>query len=65
MSSGVGGQIDFIRGAALGLDGMGKPILALPSTDDKGNSKIVPFLKQGILCYQRYDFISYVLFIRG
>ncbi|HEX6124388.1 MAG TPA: acetyl-CoA hydrolase/transferase C-terminal domain-containing protein [Pyrinomonadaceae bacterium] len=43
--SGVGGQMDFIRGASLS-DG-GKPIIALPSTTLKGESKIVPFLKEG------------------
>jgi acyl-CoA hydrolase len=47
MYSGVGGQIDFMRGAALGTDGLGKPILAMPSATDKGISKIVPVLKQG------------------
>lgn len=45
--SGFGGQVDFIRGAALGLDGKGKPILAMASTTKKGQTKIVPFLKQG------------------
>lgn len=45
--SGVGGQIDFLRGAALGEDGQGKPILALNSVTKRGESKIVPFLKQG------------------
>ncbi|RWS00016.1 acetyl-CoA hydrolase-like protein, partial [Dinothrombium tinctorium] len=45
--SGFGGQVDFIRGAALGFDGKGKPILAMPSTTSRGESKIVPFLKQG------------------
>ena len=43
--SGVGGQMDFIRGASLSEGG--KPIIALPSTTAKGESKIVPFLKQG------------------
>jgi acyl-CoA hydrolase len=43
--SGVGGQVDFIRGAALSEGG--KPIIALASTTSKGDSKIVPFLKQG------------------
>lgn len=43
--SGVGGQIDFMRGAALS-DG-GKPIIALASTTKNGQSKIVPFLKEG------------------
>jgi acyl-CoA hydrolase len=43
--SGVGGQMDFIRGANLSEGG--KPIIAMPSTTSKGASKIVPFLKQG------------------
>lgn len=43
--SGVGGQMDFIRGAALS-DG-GKAIIAMPSVTKKGISKIVPFLNQG------------------
>lgn len=43
--SGVGGQMDFLRGAALSQGG--KPIIALPSVTPKGVSKITPFLKQG------------------
>ncbi len=43
--SGVGGQMDFMRGAALSKGG--KPIIAMPSSTGKGKSKIVPFLKQG------------------
>lgn len=43
--SGVGGQMDFMRGAALSQGG--KPIIALPSRTQKGVSRIVPFLKQG------------------
>lgn len=43
--SGVGGQMDFIRGASLSEGG--KPILAMPSITKKGVSKIVPFLKEG------------------
>lgn len=43
--SGVGGQMDFIRGASLSEGG--KPIIALPSTTKRGESKIVPFLKEG------------------
>jgi acyl-CoA hydrolase len=43
--SGVGGQIDFIRGAALSEGG--KPIIALASTTSKGVSKIVSFVKKG------------------
>lgn len=45
MYSGVGGQIDFIRGASLSEGG--KPIIALSSTTNKGESKIAPFLKEG------------------
>ena len=45
--SGFGGQVDFIRGAALSLDGKGKPVLAMPSVTKKGVSKIVPTLKDG------------------
>jgi acyl-CoA hydrolase len=44
--SGIGGQVDFIRGAARSKGG--KPIIALPSTA-KGStiSRIVPHLKEG------------------
>ncbi len=45
MYSGVGGQMDFIRGASYSLGG--KPIIALPSTTHKGISRIVNFLKNG------------------
>jgi len=43
--SGVGGQMDFMRGAALSEGG--KPIMALNAATKKGQSKIVPFLKEG------------------
>ena len=43
--SGVGGQMDFIRGASLSEGG--KPVIALPSQTARGESKIVPFLKEG------------------
>ncbi|MBK9637937.1 MAG: acetyl-CoA hydrolase/transferase family protein [Bacteroidetes bacterium] len=43
--SGVGGQMDFIRGAALSEGG--KPIIAMKSIAKNGASKIVPFLKEG------------------
>lgn len=43
--SGIGGQMDFIRGASLSEDG--KPIIAMPSVTSKGLSRIVPFLKEG------------------
>jgi acyl-CoA hydrolase len=43
--SGIGGQMDFMRGASLSDNG--KAIIALPSTTSKGISRIVPFLKEG------------------
>jgi len=47
--SGIGGQVDFVRGANRSIDG--KPITVLPSTatlkDGKKISRIVPFLEQG------------------
>lgn len=44
--SGIGGQMDFIRGAALSEGG--KPIIALPSTAKGGTiSRIVPAVKEG------------------
>ncbi len=44
--SGIGGQVDFTRGAARSKGG--KPIIALPSTAEHQTiSRIVPYLKQG------------------
>jgi len=43
--SGIGGQMDFMRGASLSEDG--KPIIALPSVTSKGQTRIVSFLKEG------------------
>lgn len=43
--SGVGGQMDFIRGASLSEGG--KAIIAMPSVTKNGASKIVPYLKPG------------------
>ncbi|MBP9690389.1 MAG: acetyl-CoA hydrolase/transferase family protein [Bacteroidia bacterium] len=43
--SGIGGQMDFIRGAALSEGG--KPIIAIPSVTAKGISRIAPYLKEG------------------
>jgi 4-hydroxybutyrate CoA-transferase len=46
MFSGVGGQMDFMRGAALAPEG--RAIIALPSTAADGRvSRIVPFLAEG------------------
>jgi acyl-CoA hydrolase len=44
--SGIGGQVDFVRGAARSRGG--KPVIALPSTaKDDEISRIVPQLKPG------------------
>ncbi len=43
--SGVGGQMDFIRGATVSEGG--KPIIAITSATGRGVSKITPVLKQG------------------
>jgi acyl-CoA hydrolase len=43
--SGVGGQVDFERGAAISKGGF--PIICLPSCTKNGESRIVPTLKEG------------------
>jgi acetyl-CoA hydrolase len=43
--SGIGGQVDFIRGAARSKGG--KPIIAIPSLTPKGVSKICPEIAPG------------------
>lgn len=43
--SGVGGQVDFLRGAALSRGG--KPIVAITSRTAKGKSRLVPALQAG------------------
>lgn len=57
--SGVGGQMDFIRGASLS-DG-GKPIITLASSTKNGESKIVPFLKQGAGVVSTRAHVHYVV----
>ncbi len=57
--SGVGGQMDFMRGAALSEGG--KPIIALTSTTTKGESKIVPYLKSGAGVVSTRAHVHYVV----
>lgn len=59
MYSGVGGQMDFIRGASLSEGG--KPIIALPSTTRKGISRIVPTLKRGAGVVTTRSHVHYVV----
>ena len=57
--SGVGGQMDFIRGASLSEGG--KAIIALPSTTNNGASRIVPFLKQGAGVVTTRAHVQYII----
>jgi len=57
--SGIGGQMDFIRGAALSEGG--KPIIALTARTKKGIPRIVPFLKQGAGVVTTRGHIHYVV----
>jgi acyl-CoA hydrolase len=57
--SGIGGQMDFMRGAALSEGG--KPIIAITSRTNKGQSRIVPFLKQGAGVVTTRGHVHYVV----
>jgi acyl-CoA hydrolase len=61
--SGVGGQMDFIRGSSLSEGG--KPIIALPSRTSKGESKIVAFLKEGAGVVTTRAHVHYVVTEHG
>lgn len=56
--SGIGGQVDFMRGAALSEGG--KPILAITSRTKKGIPRISPFLKEGAGVVTTRGHIHYV-----
>lgn len=58
--SGVGGQVDFVRGASMALGG--KSIIALPSTAAGGKvSRIVPFLAQGAAVSTGRNDVDYIV----
>ena len=58
--SGVGGQMDFVRGANMSRGG--RAIMALPSTTGGGKvSKIVPFLDQGSAVTTTRNDVGYVV----
>ena len=59
MFSGVGGQMDFIRGASLSEGG--KAIIALPSITNKGISRIVPFLNKGAGVVTTRSHVHYIV----
>jgi acyl-CoA hydrolase len=57
--SGIGGQLDFMRGAALSVGG--KPIIALNSRTNKGIPRIVPHLKEGAGVVTTRGHVHYVV----
>lgn len=57
--SGIGGQMDFMRGAA--LSNGGKPIIALNSRTNKGVARIVPHLKEGAGVVTTRGHVHYVV----
>lgn len=63
--SGVGGQVDFMRGAAMSTDGNGKGIIAMPSVtvkkDGRKISKIVPFIDQGAAVTTGRQDVDYIV----
>lgn len=63
MFSGVGGQMDFIRGASLSQGG--KAIIALPSITKRGESRIVPYLKQGAGVVSTRAHVHYIITENG
>lgn len=61
--SGVGGQLDFMRGASLSEGG--KPIIAMPASTGKGLSRIVPFVKPGAGIVTTRAHVHYVVTEHG
>lgn len=58
--SGVGGQVDYIRGVSMAEDG--KAIIAMPSTAAKGKlSRIVPFLDHGSCVTTSRNDVEYIV----
>ena len=57
--SGTGGQVDFIRGAAMSRGG--RAILAFPSTVKGRTSKIVPLLDEGAAVTTSRDDVDYIV----
>lgn len=63
--SGVGGQVDFVRGAAMSADGLAKAIIAMPSAAKKKDgtlvSKITPYLDQGAAVTTSRNDVDYIV----
>jgi len=59
LSRGIGGPVEFLRGAALSRGG--KPIVALRSTSNGGTSRIVPRLDEGAAVLAGRGDVHYVV----
>ena len=63
--SGVGGQVDFVRGTAMSLDEKGVSIIAMLSTVKKKDgsmiSKIVPFIDEGAAVTTSRNDVDYIV----
>lgn len=58
--SGVGGQVDYVRGTSMSDDG--KAVIAMPSTASKGKlSRIVPLLDQGSAVTTSRNDVDYIV----
>ena len=67
--SGVGGQVDFVRGAAMTLDGLGKAIIAMPSVTVKKDgtmiSKVTPYITHGAAVTTSRNDVHYIVTEHG
>ncbi|TCO79522.1 acetyl-CoA hydrolase/transferase family protein [Marinisporobacter balticus] len=58
--SGVGGQVDYVRGVSMGKNG--KSIIAIPSTASKGTvSRIVPLIDEGSAVTTTRNDVHYIV----
>jgi 4-hydroxybutyrate CoA-transferase len=58
--SGVGGQVDFVRGTSMAKDG--KSIIAMPSTASKGKiSRIVSIIDEGAAVTTSRNDVHYIV----
>lgn len=67
--SGVGGQVDFVRGVAMSTDGLGKAIIAMPSVTVKKDgsmiSKIAPYITHGAAVTTSRNDVDYIVTENG
>ena len=63
--SGVGGQVDFVRGSSMSLDGKGKAVIAMPSVTVKKDgsmiSKITPYIDHGAAVTTSRNDVDYIV----